>query len=43
MAAACGNTFVLKPSERTPSASIRYAELFLEAGVPKPDGDTPGM
>jgi malonate-semialdehyde dehydrogenase (acetylating)/methylmalonate-semialdehyde dehydrogenase len=26
---------VLKPSERTPSASIRYAELFLEAGVPK--------
>jgi malonate-semialdehyde dehydrogenase (acetylating)/methylmalonate-semialdehyde dehydrogenase len=35
MAAACGNTFVLKPSERTPSASIRYAELFLEAGVPK--------
>jgi malonate-semialdehyde dehydrogenase (acetylating) / methylmalonate-semialdehyde dehydrogenase len=31
MAAACGNTFVLKPSERTPSASIRYAELFLEA------------
>ena len=35
MAAACGNTFVLKPSERTPSASIRYAELFIEAGVPK--------
>jgi malonate-semialdehyde dehydrogenase (acetylating) / methylmalonate-semialdehyde dehydrogenase len=35
MAAACGNTFVLKPSERTPSASIRLAELFLETGVPK--------
>ena len=35
MAAACGNTFVLKPSERTPSPSIRVAELFLEAGVPK--------
>jgi acyl-CoA reductase-like NAD-dependent aldehyde dehydrogenase len=35
MAAACGNTFVLKPSERTPSPSIRLAELFIEAGVPK--------
>ncbi|MFC4527583.1 CoA-acylating methylmalonate-semialdehyde dehydrogenase [Dyella halodurans] len=35
MAAACGNTFVLKPSERTPSASIRLAELFLQAGFPK--------
>jgi Aldehyde dehydrogenase family len=35
MAAACGNTFVLRPSERTPSASIRYAELFLEAGMSK--------
>jgi malonate-semialdehyde dehydrogenase (acetylating)/methylmalonate-semialdehyde dehydrogenase len=35
MAAACGNTFVLKPSERTPSASILLAELFIEAGVPK--------
>jgi len=35
MAAACGNTFVLKPSERTPSASIRLAELFIEAGFPK--------
>jgi malonate-semialdehyde dehydrogenase (acetylating)/methylmalonate-semialdehyde dehydrogenase len=34
MAAACGNTFVLKPSERTPSASIRLAELFIEAGFP---------
>jgi malonate-semialdehyde dehydrogenase (acetylating)/methylmalonate-semialdehyde dehydrogenase len=35
MAAACGNTFVLKPSERTPSASMRLAELFIEAGFPK--------
>jgi malonate-semialdehyde dehydrogenase (acetylating)/methylmalonate-semialdehyde dehydrogenase len=35
MAAACGNTFVLKPSERTPSTSIRLAELFLDAGFPK--------
>jgi malonate-semialdehyde dehydrogenase (acetylating)/methylmalonate-semialdehyde dehydrogenase len=35
MAAVCGNTFVLKPSERTPTASIRLAELFIEAGVPK--------
>ena len=35
MAAACGNTFILKPSERTPSASIRLAELFMEAGFPK--------
>ena len=35
MSVACGNTFVLKPSERTPSPSIRVAELFLEAGFPK--------
>jgi malonate-semialdehyde dehydrogenase (acetylating) / methylmalonate-semialdehyde dehydrogenase len=35
MAAACGNTFVLKPSERTPSPSNRLAELFIEAGFPK--------
>lgn len=35
MAAACGNTVVLKPSERTPSASLRLAELFIEAGFPK--------
>ncbi|QBQ99837.1 CoA-acylating methylmalonate-semialdehyde dehydrogenase [Paraburkholderia pallida] len=35
MAAACGNTIVLKPSSRTPSASIRLAELFIEAGFPK--------
>jgi malonate-semialdehyde dehydrogenase (acetylating)/methylmalonate-semialdehyde dehydrogenase len=34
IAIACGNTFVLKPSERDPSASIRLAELFKEAGLP---------
>lgn len=34
MAVACGNTFVLKPSERTPSSTLRVAELALEAGLP---------
>ena len=34
MAIACGNTFVLKPSERDPSASLFMAELFAEAGLP---------
>ncbi len=34
MAIACGNTFVLKPSEKDPSCSIRLAELFQEAGLP---------
>lgn len=33
-AIACGNTFVLKPSERDPSAAVRLAELFFEAGLP---------
>ncbi len=33
-AIACGNTFVLKPSERDPSAPMRLAELFQEAGFP---------
>ena len=33
-ALACGNTFVLKPSEKDPSASLRLAELLTEAGVP---------
>ncbi len=33
-AIACGNSFVLKPSERDPSASILLAELFAEAGLP---------
>ena len=34
VAIACGNTFVLKPSERDPSVSVRIAELFKEAGLP---------
>jgi malonate-semialdehyde dehydrogenase (acetylating)/methylmalonate-semialdehyde dehydrogenase len=34
MAIACGNCFILKPSEKVPSASIRMAELFKEAGLP---------
>src|SRR6266571_1915900 len=33
-ALACGNTFVLKPSEKDPSASIYLAELLKEAGLP---------
>ena len=35
LAVACGNTFVLKPSERTPILANRLAELFTEAGAPK--------
>jgi malonate-semialdehyde dehydrogenase (acetylating)/methylmalonate-semialdehyde dehydrogenase len=34
VAIACGNTFVLKPSERDPSASMLVAELWSEAGLP---------
>jgi malonate-semialdehyde dehydrogenase (acetylating) / methylmalonate-semialdehyde dehydrogenase len=34
MAIACGNTFVLKPSEQDPMVSMRLAELALEAGLP---------
>jgi malonate-semialdehyde dehydrogenase (acetylating)/methylmalonate-semialdehyde dehydrogenase len=34
-AIACGNTFVLKPSEKDPSASLFLAELLREAGVPE--------
>jgi malonate-semialdehyde dehydrogenase (acetylating) / methylmalonate-semialdehyde dehydrogenase len=34
MAIACGNTFILKPSEKVPSASVRMAELFKQAGLP---------
>ena len=34
MAIACGNTFILKPSEKDPSCSIKLAELFKEAGLP---------
>ena len=33
-AIACGNAFVLKPSERDPSVPLRLAELFLQAGLP---------
>ena len=33
-AIACGNTFILKPSEKDPSASVYLAELLQEAGVP---------
>ena len=35
MAIACGNTFVLKPSEKDPSCSLKLAELLIEAGLPK--------
>jgi malonate-semialdehyde dehydrogenase (acetylating) / methylmalonate-semialdehyde dehydrogenase len=35
VAVVCGNTFVLKPSERTPLSAVRLAELFLEAGFPE--------
>jgi len=34
LAIACGNTFVLKPSEKTPLTAIRLAELLVEAGLP---------
>ena len=35
VAIACGNTFILKPSERDPSCSIFMAELLTQAGLPK--------
>ena len=34
-ALACGNAFILKPSERDPSVPVRLAELFVEAGLPR--------
>ena len=34
VALACGNTFVLKPSEKDPSCGLRLAELAIEAGIP---------
>ncbi len=34
IAIACGNTFVLKPSEKDPSISLKWAELLKEAGLP---------
>ena len=35
LAIACGNTFVLKPSEQDPMTSVRLAELFYQAGAPE--------
>ena len=35
IAIACGNTFILKPSEKDPSCSIKLAELLTEAGLPE--------
>ncbi|MCW2258026.1 malonate-semialdehyde dehydrogenase (acetylating)/methylmalonate-semialdehyde dehydrogenase [Providencia alcalifaciens] len=35
LAVVCGNTFVLKPSERDPSSTLLIAELFQQAGLPK--------
>ncbi|MDE2196344.1 MAG: CoA-acylating methylmalonate-semialdehyde dehydrogenase [Gammaproteobacteria bacterium] len=35
IAIACGNSFVLKPSEKDPSCPLRLAELFSEAGLPE--------
>jgi malonate-semialdehyde dehydrogenase (acetylating)/methylmalonate-semialdehyde dehydrogenase len=35
LAIACGNTFVLKPSEKVPLTAVRLAELFIEAGLPE--------
>ncbi len=35
LAVACGNTFVLKPSEKDPSCPVRLAQLLTEAGAPK--------
>jgi malonate-semialdehyde dehydrogenase (acetylating)/methylmalonate-semialdehyde dehydrogenase len=35
LAIACGNAFILKPSERDPSSTLYIAQLLLEAGVPK--------
>jgi malonate-semialdehyde dehydrogenase (acetylating)/methylmalonate-semialdehyde dehydrogenase len=34
VAIACGNTFVLKPSEKVPSTALRLAQIFHEAGLP---------
>jgi malonate-semialdehyde dehydrogenase (acetylating)/methylmalonate-semialdehyde dehydrogenase len=34
LAIACGNTFVLKPSEKDPGCSLKWAELLTEAGLP---------
>jgi len=34
LAIACGNTFILKPSEKVPGCSLKWAELLAEAGLP---------
>ena len=34
LAIACGNTFILKPSEKDPSCALKWAELLTEAGLP---------
>ena len=34
LAIACGNSFILKPSEKDPSCPLKLAELFTEAGLP---------
>jgi malonate-semialdehyde dehydrogenase (acetylating) / methylmalonate-semialdehyde dehydrogenase len=34
LAIACGNTFILKPSEKDPGCSLKWAELLAEAGLP---------
>jgi malonate-semialdehyde dehydrogenase (acetylating) / methylmalonate-semialdehyde dehydrogenase len=35
VAIATGNAFIIKPSERDPSVPVRFAELFIEAGLPE--------
>ncbi|MFZ2031356.1 MAG: CoA-acylating methylmalonate-semialdehyde dehydrogenase [Vitreimonas sp.] len=35
VAIACGNTFILKPSEKDPSVPVRLAQLMMEAGAPE--------
>ena len=34
LAIACGNSFILKPSEKNPSCAIKLAQYFSEAGLP---------
>ena len=39
LANVCGNTYVLKPSERDPGAAMMLAEMAMEAGLPKGKGN----